>query len=314
MKYQKAKTFMAAFGIMILGAGNTFGAVAGWNQTEKGWVYVTQDEQYQTSQWFQDVDGRWYHFNTEGVMETGWFRDGDGKWYFLDQTSGSMRTGWYLDSDARWYFLAYNGSMQTGLIEVNDQVYFMNESGALFVGDMMIDGKSYHFTENGTTNGKPYVPKTQTYSGNGNQVVAESHSSSAVKHVVDYVQEGVAQAVGTAAGDEHISQASISGRSITVTPVAGDSLVDGLGAADAIFSAFVNSEYVTRVDIAGNGGSANLYNGESYNLTRAARALGFSGSDQFASAKGTYSVTVSYRGTIAGTEESGNLDYTVTVK
>lgn len=314
MKHQKAKTFMAACGIMILGAGNTFGAVAGWNQTEKGWVYVTQDNQYRASQWFQDVDGRWYHFNAEGVMETGWFRDGDGKWYFLDQMSGAMKTGWYLDNDNKWYFLSYDGSMQTGLIEVNDQVYFMGESGALFVGDMVIDGKSYHFTEYGTTNGKPYVPQTQKYSGNGNQTVTESHSSGSVKHVADYVQESVAQAVGEAAGDEHISQASISGRSITVTPVAGDSLIDGLGAADAVFGAFADSEYVIRVDIAGNGGSANLYDGESYSLTRAAKALGFSGSDQFASTKGTYSVTVSYRGTIRGTEESGSLVYTVTVK
>ena len=59
--------------------------------------------------------------------------------------------------------------MQTGLIKVDNAVYYMDESGALFLGDKTINGQTYTFGLYGTTNGTPAVGSTRTYGGNGNQ-------------------------------------------------------------------------------------------------------------------------------------------------
>ncbi|MDC9248766.1 cell wall-binding protein, partial [Clostridioides difficile] len=59
--------------------------------------------------------------------------------------------------------------MQTGLIKVDDKVYYMNADGSLFSGNMKIGTVEYNFTEFGTTNGKPSVGASQTFGGNGNQ-------------------------------------------------------------------------------------------------------------------------------------------------
>jgi len=59
--------------------------------------------------------------------------------------------------------------MQTGLIKVDDKVYYMNADGSLFSGNMKIGTVEYNFTDYGTTNGKPSVGASQTFGGNGNQ-------------------------------------------------------------------------------------------------------------------------------------------------
>lgn len=130
-----------------LSVGSVMTASAAWLQEGSNWRYQNDNGTFQTGTWFRDVDGRWYHFDNNGIMQKGWFQDADGKWYFL----------------------AYNGVMQVGLIKVDNQVYYMNASGDLFLGDMTINGKTYNFGLYGTTNGQPSVPASATYGGNGNQ-------------------------------------------------------------------------------------------------------------------------------------------------
>ena len=130
-----------------LSVGSVMTASAAWLQEGSNWRYQNDNGTFQTGTWFRDVDGRWYHFDNNGIMQKGWFQDADGKWYFL----------------------AYNGVMQVGLIKVDNQVYYMNASGDLFLGDMTINGTTYNFGLYGTTNGQPNVPSTATYGGNGNQ-------------------------------------------------------------------------------------------------------------------------------------------------
>ena len=101
-----------------LSVGSVMTASAAWLQEGSNWRYQNDNGTFQTGTWFRDVDGRWYHFDNNGIMQKGWFQDADGKWYFL----------------------AYNGVMQVGLIKVDNQVYYMNASGDLFLGDMTING------------------------------------------------------------------------------------------------------------------------------------------------------------------------------
>lgn len=139
-----------------LSVGSVMTASAAWLQEGSNWRYQNDNGTFQTGTWFRDVDGRWYHFDNNGIMQKGWFQDADGKWYFL----------------------AYNGVMQVGLIKVDNQVYYMNASGDLFLGDMTINGTIYNFGLYGTTNGQPNVPSTATYGGNGNQSLPGGGSSS----------------------------------------------------------------------------------------------------------------------------------------
>ena len=166
---------MKKLAVMALAAALSVGTVmtasAAWIQEGSNWRYQNDNGTYQAGTWFRDVDGRWYHFDNNGLMQKGWFLDADGKWYFL----------------------AYNGVMQVGLLKVDNQVYYMNPSGDLFLGDMAINGTTYNFGLYGTTNGQPFVPSTATYGGNGNQSLPSGGSGGSTKK--DYNSPAVEEAI-----------------------------------------------------------------------------------------------------------------------
>lgn len=177
MRGKTWKLAAVTLGLGISAAAAVYAQTPGWNLTGEGWRYLSAEGQYQAAGWFQDTDRRWYHFDQNGIMQTGWFQDTNGVWYFLAPDTGAMQTGWHQDPDGKWYFLSYSGAMQTGLIKVDENVYFMEPSGALFTGDKEIGGTTYNFGLNGTTNGRPSVPATATYGGNGNQSLSDGGDS-----------------------------------------------------------------------------------------------------------------------------------------
>ena len=216
MRGKTWKLAAVTLGLSISAAAAVYAQTPGWSLTGEGWRYMSVEGQYQAARWFQDTDGRWYHFDQNGIMQTGWFQDGSGVWYFLATDTGAMKTGWHQDPDGKWYFLAYSGAMQTGLIKVDQKVYYMEPSGALFTGDKEINGVIYHFTENGTVGSVPPVPTAQVWSANGNQTSGSDSSSSREKvRVRDVVQNDIIDAVHQTSGSEHIASASIDGQSIS---------------------------------------------------------------------------------------------------
>lgn len=157
----KMKKFIVAALATAMTVGSVMTASAAWVQEgPSNWRYQNADGTWQAGTWFRDVSGIWYHFDANGLMQKGWFLDSDGKWYFMD----------------------YNGAMQTGLIKVDNAVYYMDESGALFLGDKTINGQTYTFGLYGTTNGTPAVGSTRTYGGNGNQSLPGGGGSSRNNH------------------------------------------------------------------------------------------------------------------------------------
>ncbi|MEY8354669.1 hypothetical protein AALB39_15105 [Lachnospiraceae bacterium 54-53] len=142
----KMKKLMVAALAAAITVGSALPASAAWVQSGSDWKYQNEDGSWQTGKWFQEA-GKWYHFDADSNAQKGWFKDTDGKWYFF----------------------AYNGIMQTGLIKVDEKVYYMNADGSLFTGTMKFNNIDYNFTEYGTTNGKPAVGASQTFGGNGNQ-------------------------------------------------------------------------------------------------------------------------------------------------
>ena len=42
----------------------------GWNETDNGWMYYLDEEEYVTAQW-KDIEGFLYYFDSDGIMATG---------------------------------------------------------------------------------------------------------------------------------------------------------------------------------------------------------------------------------------------------
>ena len=54
------------------------------------WWYQRDDGSYPVNQWEQ-IDGKWYSFDSNGYMNVGWYQDTEGKWFHSD-ASGAMDT------------------------------------------------------------------------------------------------------------------------------------------------------------------------------------------------------------------------------
>ncbi len=133
-----------------------------WEQDETGWWFSETDGTYPASEWaWIEYEGQcyWYHFNAAGYMDTDWFCDLDGKWYYLNPISdgwkGRMLTGWaYLsweDQDS-WYYFNADGSMATGWVKDGELQYYLHPvsdgtRGHMYTGWQQIEGTWYYFSE-----------------------------------------------------------------------------------------------------------------------------------------------------------------------
>ena len=157
-----------------------------------------------------------------------------------------MAKGWVLDpTDNHWYFTDSTGALVSGLIEVNNNVYYMNEShdgtfGALFVGRKVVNGVTYNFTDYGTTNGKPYTSRkyksdgtvietavsTVTYSGGSG---ISSTPSDPVKDKMNAVENGMATVTDNkAVVDVDVSTPDASHKSTVVVKLASGAVKGNL--------------------------------------------------------------------------------------
>lgn len=155
---------------LLLSSSISLPAFAGeWNNTLWPRQYKKDDGSIAISEWIHHDDA-WYHFDENGYAQR----------------------GWYLDADNTWYFLRYDGVMQTGLIKVDTEVYYMDDSGALFEGEKEVYGNVYRFTANGVDGHNPGVVESKTFGGNGSQSISgggsggSSSTSSNTDKPVDY--------------------------------------------------------------------------------------------------------------------------------
>ncbi|MBS5063706.1 MAG: leucine-rich repeat protein [Hungatella hathewayi] len=106
-----------------------------WERTEDGiWKFRQARGTYVANRW-GIVDGLWYYFDKEGRMLTGW-QYINNQWYYLCREEdsktktglkeGAMATGWHFDPIYQAWF-------------------YLDTSGAMAVGQKMIDGKQYYF-------------------------------------------------------------------------------------------------------------------------------------------------------------------------
>lgn len=284
----RMKKLAVVFLAGALTVGGTMTSAAAWVASGSDWKYQNEDDSWQANKWFQDVDGKWYHFDESGLAHKGWFKDADGKWYFF----------------------AYNGIMQTGLIKVDNKVYYMEDSGSLFAGTKNINGTDYNFTEYGTTNGSPSVGASRIWGGNGNQSSTfgggsgghsgskkDSPEKAAAKRSIETAIKGISSSY---------AEFSILDEKVTATlseEQKATALKEALSDAEDILSQILNDEKFENVKI----GSVTLNQASTAaELKQAAANLGFDADTKLGDLKGkTATVTLANGETI---------DYTFVIK
>lgn len=116
---------------------------------------------------WRKVNGVWYYKKPDGSLAKGWLKDGN-KWYYMDPTTGAMQTGWQTVSGKRyhfdrngvmqtgwqkigkyWYYFENSGAMHTGWLKLGKDWYYLKKDGVMVTGTYVIDGKTYHFANNG---------------------------------------------------------------------------------------------------------------------------------------------------------------------
>ncbi len=129
------KHFAIAALALALTAGSAMTSLAaGFVSTSQGMKYQWGDGSYCTNNWVQ-YRNHWFYFGNDQLMRTGW-----------------------IQRDGSWYFAADSGELQGGLLKINGNVYYMDSNSLkLQTGDRVVRDEVHTFTENGTTDGGPYV-------------------------------------------------------------------------------------------------------------------------------------------------------------
>ena len=129
------KHFAIAALALALTAGSAMTSLAaGFVSTSQGMKYQWGDGSYCTNNWVQ-YRNHWFYFGNDQLMRTGW-----------------------IQRDGSWYFSADSGELQGGLLKINGNVYYMDSNSLkLQTGDRVVQDEVHTFTENGTTDGGPYV-------------------------------------------------------------------------------------------------------------------------------------------------------------
>ncbi len=114
-------------GLTIL---NPVQANAAWKQNNTGWWY-TQESSYSVG--WEQIDGKWYYFDSNGYMKTGWIND-NGTWYYC-WSNGQMAQNcyvgnYYLNNNGVW--TTNTGSSSTGDFVTDSQIAYLPASGGKY--------------------------------------------------------------------------------------------------------------------------------------------------------------------------------------
>ena len=158
---------MTPDGIYVNASGERTAYIPGWVQDNGRWRYVMKNGYYAANRWFQDTDGKWYHFDMAAYMEAdkvtvdGYYVDANGVWdgqpstatstgpsigpagdlqssegweqvaqgWKYRQTDGSYVTNsWFQAPDGKWYYFGTDAVMLADTTTPDG--YYVDASGA----------------------------------------------------------------------------------------------------------------------------------------------------------------------------------------
>lgn len=120
---------------VVLSMGLTIPAFAeGFVSTSQGVKYQWGSGDYCTNNWVRYKD-HWFYFGNDQLMRTGW-----------------------IQRDDTWYYTADTGELQGGIMKINGNVYYFDTyTMKMLTGPYTYNGVTSTYSENGTTDGAPYV-------------------------------------------------------------------------------------------------------------------------------------------------------------
>ena len=168
---------MALAGVMTAGMAIT--SLAGWVQTNGNWYYYNdRNNEMVRDEWAPSGDNM-YYLGHDGIMKTNSFID---ETYYVDANGAMVKNGWQYfsddwDEEPKWRYFASSGrayedgmkqidgvyyhfsdtEMSTGWVDIDNEVYYFNESGARVSGWRELPGRDeddwdeywYYFTSAG---------------------------------------------------------------------------------------------------------------------------------------------------------------------
>ncbi|MGN0144884.1 MAG: glucosaminidase domain-containing protein, partial [Clostridium sp.] len=162
--------------------------VFGWIKIDGKWYYLDDDDGSMATGWlhknniwhyleesgamvtgWKSINNKWYFFNKNGEMLTGIQRDGNNMYYLNDsgeminqqgwqkvqdkwiyvENSGKLKLGWFKDDNESWYYLQGDGSMVTGIKNIDGKVYSFYDNGIMQTGWKQVHESWYYFLDSG---------------------------------------------------------------------------------------------------------------------------------------------------------------------
>lgn len=131
---------LVTLSLFITNNRQAFATSTEWVQSGSDW-YLKQDGSTLKSQWYQDLNGKWYWFDESGKMVTNW-RLVNEKWYRFNN-DGAMLLGWSPYGE-NWYFLNADGEMEINWFYTGEHWYYANDEGDMQRGVIKDSANKYY--------------------------------------------------------------------------------------------------------------------------------------------------------------------------
>ncbi len=120
----------------------------GWSIIGNNRYYFNDD--YSTSTGMCMIDQDIYYFSMNGVMYQNRFLSYGNETYYFDE-EGKMVKDCYITINQKPYYFDAEGRRGLGLVEINGEIFFMNEDTSVIQNDFASEnGKTYYFSEDGS--------------------------------------------------------------------------------------------------------------------------------------------------------------------
>ncbi len=98
------------------------------------------------------IDGDYYYFDEDCIMQTGFQKDSEGNAYYFNPESGKAQSEFVTRISSSGTVYTYYMDPETkiavtGLITIDEGLYYFDENGYMQTGRKTIDGKFYYFDE-----------------------------------------------------------------------------------------------------------------------------------------------------------------------
>ena len=120
----------------------------GWKKIGDNWYYFDDEHSYNYGAMYVGkclIGDHYYYFDEDGHMLRNRWIESFGKYMYADENGYVINNGWKKIGGEWYYFI--NSEMQTYLIEVNSDVYYLDDNGHMLTGWIKESEEYWHHAE-----------------------------------------------------------------------------------------------------------------------------------------------------------------------